>query len=563
MSAHYGGNKAPIVRSGLNIMTAAVSNQGAQVWWSADDGVTWQVEGLNAANADHVVALSENLVVSWGIHAVPQLHQNPSATPGGWSSASQAWPLASWNILDVDVSASGEVWILATVPDVGNLVEGALYVIRGTVAGWSSPVQLSAGSVGDAALVRHSSGLWTALWSQRSGNTWNVSLANSSDGSAWSTRLNIVTGIVAPSAQEAAVQVAADALANEGLALAFTGWAYAPHSQLWSKAVDVNTGAVLVSAQQLPDTGDMVYQPSLVVTGVNAWAVVWQQKMEIDQEILFAQHRADGSWSAAVNVSADPLHVNRDPHVALGASHDVMVAFTSRIIPDVQESYTISEGNLNDSALDGDGDGIPDSQEMGLDMNSDGIDDGYSAVSASWLGQGGRYAMQVTGGNFAGIQAMWFDDMALVAPIAHVVLGNMFSFRVMNVAVGGSVQVHISVPTPLPANTQWLKWNNGSGWSEGAGTQLDADLMGITLTLVDGGMGDEDGLANGQILDPAVFASPQVAGGGSAVSSAGSASSGGGGGCVIGVKNQFDPTLLALVLLALLGGMRRRVMLKN
>jgi len=344
MTAHYGGSKAPLVLDRLHMMTAVVSDQGTEVWWSADAGVSWQVDALYAPYADRVVAISDQLVLSWGLNAVPRLHQNPSATFGGWSSMPQPWPLASWNVMSVAASASGEVWILTTVADAGKLMEGKLYLVRGNaVSGWSVPVQLSAGSVGDAALVQHSSGLWTAVWSERSATTWKVVLSNSSDGQVWSNTLDVATSIVAPQAQEAAVQIAADDLPNEQIALAFTGWEYAPHSQLWSQSVDVNTGAILSPKTLLPDAGDMVYQPSLAALGASRWVVVWQQKKEIDHEILLAYHQTNGTWSHAVNVSSDPQHVDRDPHVRLGMRHELLVAFTRRLIPDVQEAYVLSK----------------------------------------------------------------------------------------------------------------------------------------------------------------------------------------------------------------------------
>lgn len=557
MTAHYGGSKAPLVRSGLNIVTGAVSDLGAQVFWSSDDGVNWQADALNAPSASQVVVLSDQLAVSWGLGVAPRLHTNPSAIPGGWSSTPQAWPLASWNILDVDVSASGDVWLLVTIPDVGHLSEGALYLVRGNTSGWVAPVSISQGSVGDATLVKHASGLWTAVWSERDTlTTWKVAFSNSSDGATWTTAMNAVTGVVAPPTQEAGVQIAADALPSEGLALAFTGWESAPHSQLWSKSIDVNSGTVLTPKTLLPDAGDMVYQPSLVVLGASRWAVVWQQKKEIDHEILMAEHRSNGTWSNALNMSVDPWHVDRDPHVGIGASHELVVVFTRRMIPDVQESYIMVEGNITDVSLDSDGDGIPNAEERGLDLDANGVDDAYSSITATWLGMDGRYTMQLLGGgNLADIQAVRFDDMGVLAPSGHQVVGNMFSFQIINVAVGGTAQVHISVPTMLSADVKWMKWNNGNGWTEASGTVVDADGMGMTITLVDGGMGDEDGIANGQILDPAVFATPQAAGSSGANSGASSAASG--GGCVMSASNSFDPIFILLLLVSLLGVIRK------
>lgn len=92
---------------------------------------------------------------------------------------------------------------------------------------------------------------------------------------------------------------------------------------------------------------------------------------------------------------------------------------------------------------------------------------------------------------------------------------------------GDTATVTVYLPTPAPAGYKWFKYNAQSGWydfSEHA--VFNNDRTQVTLTLVDGGIGDDDGIANGVIKDPSGLGegeAPSVASG----------EGGGGGNCFI------------------------------
>jgi hypothetical protein len=85
-------------------------------------------------------------------------------------------------------------------------------------------------------------------------------------------------------------------------------------------------------------------------------------------------------------------------------------------------------------------------------------------------------------------------DTSLVFP------DGMFSFRITGVPVGGTVTVFITLPSGIPANGEYWKYDSTNGWYEIPYTLVSADTIAITLT--DGGTGDSDGIANGTITDP-------------------------------------------------------------
>ena len=68
---------------------------------------------------------------------------------------------------------------------------------------------------------------------------------------------------------------------------------------------------------------------------------------------------------------------------------------------------------------------------------------------------------------------------------------------------GDTVDVIIHLSPPAPAGYQWYKYSPTDGWIDfSARSIFNADRSQVTLTLTDGGIGDDDGAANGSIIDP-------------------------------------------------------------
>ncbi len=77
----------------------------------------------------------------------------------------------------------------------------------------------------------------------------------------------------------------------------------------------------------------------------------------------------------------------------------------------------------------------------------------------------------------------------------------LFSWKITGLAIGQSDPVTFTFPSTVPSNAQYWKY------SAGIWTNLSSLITGIsgttmTLTITDGGLGDSDGVANGQISDP-------------------------------------------------------------
>ena len=76
-----------------------------------------------------------------------------------------------------------------------------------------------------------------------------------------------------------------------------------------------------------------------------------------------------------------------------------------------------------------------------------------------------------------------------------------FSFKITDLTDGQSVEVTLTLPSDLPTNASYWKYHaSEGGWIQIPMGSNDGDNT-ITITLVDGGLGDADGTANGVIED--------------------------------------------------------------
>ena len=77
-----------------------------------------------------------------------------------------------------------------------------------------------------------------------------------------------------------------------------------------------------------------------------------------------------------------------------------------------------------------------------------------------------------------------------------------FGLVIDNVSVGGHVHVTLDLPGAYVAGMDpYYKWDAVNGWYTASFTN-GVSTNQVILTLTDGGVGDADGVANGQIVDP-------------------------------------------------------------
>jgi len=77
----------------------------------------------------------------------------------------------------------------------------------------------------------------------------------------------------------------------------------------------------------------------------------------------------------------------------------------------------------------------------------------------------------------------------------------LFSFNIVGTAPGDEVEVQITLPDSLPADIQYWSYYSNE-WHQIPMAIEPGDDRVMTITLVDGGLGDGDGTADGTISDP-------------------------------------------------------------
>ena len=130
----------------------------------------------------------------------------------------------------------------------------------------------------------------------------------------------------------------------------------------------------------------------------------------------------------------------------------------------------------------------------------------------------------------------------------------LFDIRIKVNFPGGTVSATFYLADPAPDQYRWYKFSAVNGWIDySAHTVFNPARDQVTITWVDGGAGDEDGIANGVIIDPSGLGRPIAAGSadGDNLSPNGSGEGGGGGGgCFISAA--YERSWVTLPILNLL-----------
>jgi len=184
--------------------------------------------------------------------------------------------------------------------------------------------------------------------------------------------------------------------------------------------------------------------------------------------------------------------------------------------------------------------GLSDSDTVEITIEENGIHDfpddviTFHATAAKVLG--------IRSGSGAGLVSLYpvdpeGDNILDRTGMPENLIYGLIDFKIKIDKPGDNAPVTIFLPESVPEGYKWYKYSQVRGWYDfSANVSFNSERDQLTLTLVDGGTGDDDGEQNGMIEDPsglgvapADFVSTDTA----------SSSSGGSGGCFIDtlVKN--------------------------
>ena len=170
--------------------------------------------------------------------------------------------------------------------------------------------------------------------------------------------------------------------------------------------------------------------------------------------------------------------------------------------------------NTSDYSSNGDSNanGVLDAQEPGegTDLDGDGTNDQVQAgiVALSTPDPtNSQIAVKRQDSNVQVVAARAYgtDGLGLASHLPAAMTG-LVCFKLYLENGVGSAQVTIHLTKPAPEDGTWYKYDIEEGWYIYPNVAFSADRLTVTLMLEDGGVGDQDGVRNGVIVDPAGLA---------------------------------------------------------
>jgi hypothetical protein len=196
-------------------------------------------------------------------------------------------------------------------------------------------------------------------------------------------------------------------------------------------------------------------------------------------------------------------------------------------------SAPVSFASEAQATNDADNNGIDDNYQVNgfTDTNNNGTNDQDEGV-CNLLGEDQSQAIGIQ--SASGISQC--NTVITAAEYNSVLASNgkspiygLFGFNITGLTPGDAAQVTLFLPQALPADSRWFQYDQATGQTIDLTSAATIRNDQVVLRLVDGGLGDLDGTANGIIVDPSgPVANATTSGGGSSSTVAPSESGGGG-----------------------------------
>jgi hypothetical protein len=165
-----------------------------------------------------------------------------------------------------------------------------------------------------------------------------------------------------------------------------------------------------------------------------------------------------------------------------------------------------------------DSDGFVDAQEVAgsdLDLDGNGVNDTEQTdMACVATDQGdGHIGLKVTdsGAMVVGLKSVCPTQIANTRNLPEMTDFGAVSFKLYLQAEQSETTVTIYFSEPAPEGTDWFKYDPELGWQLYEDAEFSADRHSVSYTLIDGGRGDDDGVVNGIIIDPAGLGYRQAA----------------------------------------------------
>jgi hypothetical protein len=154
--------------------------------------------------------------------------------------------------------------------------------------------------------------------------------------------------------------------------------------------------------------------------------------------------------------------------------------------------------------------GLQASANVSITVNDNGITGLPADVLTFQSVEGDPMGIKVeSSGNITSLYPVDPDSIGDTIGKPENLIFGLIDLEIKAVAPGDMVTITIHLPQPVPEDYGWYQYSSTQGWIDySAGAVFNADRDQVTLTLTDGGAGDDDGVANGVIVDPSGPGSP-------------------------------------------------------
>jgi hypothetical protein len=168
---------------------------------------------------------------------------------------------------------------------------------------------------------------------------------------------------------------------------------------------------------------------------------------------------------------------------------------------------------VRDAPADTDGidSGMEDAGPNNGDGNLDGFADSAQTHVASTADPSGRYVTIAAPSGAYPLSNVTTSDPGTLPPPPAGITGEsaVIGFEVAVTSLGETIDVDVYLAGPLGEIDGYWKYDTSTGWFDATAlatfTPVGDGRIRARLTLTDGGLGDEDGEANGVIVDPGLF----------------------------------------------------------
>jgi len=176
--------------------------------------------------------------------------------------------------------------------------------------------------------------------------------------------------------------------------------------------------------------------------------------------------------------------------------------------------------------------GLQASDQVSVTVNDNGITGFPADVLTTRTLAGEPFGIREdNGGSFT--RLTFIDPSAMPGGVGRPdnLLYGMVEMEIRVSAPGATTTVTIFLPSPAPDGYGWYKYTAATGWTDYNGNAaFNPARDQVTLTLQDGGTGDDDRVVNSVIVDPSGLGTSSAGSGGASTTAA----DWGGGGCFIG-----------------------------